>query len=325
MEQYLALGNKIFKYGNTRGDRTGTGTRSLFGQQMRFNLAEGFPLVTTKPVHLKSIIIELLWFLAGSTNNNLMKEQGVNIWNEWALVDRTPLTLRQRHRLLLEAKQREGVEGYGSIVEHADGSIGINIKGSVQDLETVLDLEKIPKERVGPKDGELGPVYGKMWRSWPSRVMTTNLNDDGTEPLEFQENGWGFPLPNEGVYVETIDQIKELIDGLKNKPFSRRHIVSGWNPAFLPDETKSHEENVSNGRQALPPCHTLFQFYVENRTLGELRSALGEHFWRDMFAELKLDDRPRLEEDVSARTAIFNYIEAKGVPMRKLSCQLYQR
>ena len=154
---------KVLDEGQEKSDRTGTGTLSIFGHQMKFDLSKGFPLVTTKKVHLKSIIHELIWFLQGSTNISYLKENGVSIWDEWA-----------------------------------------------------------------DENGDLGPVYGAQWRSWP----------DGN-------NG-------------TIDQIENLINGINNNPDSRRHIVSAWNPALV-DE------------MALPPCHSLFQFYVAN---GELSCQL---------------------------------------------------
>jgi thymidylate synthase len=173
MKQYLDLMQDVVDSGVDKGDRTGVGTRSVFGRQIRFDLAAGFPLVTTKKIHLKSIIYELIWFLNGSTDNNWLQERGVSIWNGWAL-----------------------------------------------------------------PDGDLGPIYGKQWRSWAC--------PDGS----------------------TIDQIEELIRMIKTKPDSRRLIVSGWNPADLPDESIGPHENVKQGRAALPPCHTLFQFYVTNGKLS---------------------------------------------------------
>jgi len=160
MKQYLDLMQKVLNEGQEKSDRTGTGTLSIFGHQMEFNLSDGFPLVTTKKVHLKSIVHELIWFLQGSTNISYLKENGVSIWDEWA-----------------------------------------------------------------DEKGDLGPVYGAQWRSWP----------DGN-------NG-------------TIDQIQNLIQGIRTNPDSRRHIVSAWNPALV-DE------------MALPPCHSLFQFYVANEELS---------------------------------------------------------
>ncbi|MEQ1546307.1 thymidylate synthase [Methyloglobulus sp.] len=173
MNQYLQLLDKILQDGTLKGDRTGSGTLSIFGYQMRFALAEGFPLVTTKKIHYKSIIHELLWFLKGDTNIGYLREHNVNIWNEWA-----------------------------------DGQ------------------------------GELGPVYGYQWRSWPT------------------PNG------------DSIDQIQQAIYQLKQTPNSRRMIVSAWNVADLPDESVSPQQNVANGKMALAPCHAFFQFYVADGKLS---------------------------------------------------------
>jgi thymidylate synthase len=171
MKQYLDLLSHVLEHGNDRGDRTGTGTRSVFGYQMRFDLAQGFPVTTTKKLHLRSIIHELLWFLKGDTNIRYLQDNGVTIWDEWA-----------------------------------------------------------------DENGDLGPVYGSQWRSWPA--------PDGRH----------------------IDQIKNLIEGLKTNPLSRRHIVSAWNPAEV-DE------------MALPPCHCLFQFYVAGGKLScQLYQRSGDIF-----------------------------------------------
>jgi thymidylate synthase len=167
MQQYLQLMRHVLETGIKKEDRTGTGTFSVFGYQMRFDLSEGFPLVTTKKCHMRSIIHELLWFLKGETNIAYLTENNVKIWDGWAT-----------------------------------------------------------------DDGELGPVYGKQWRSW------------------------------EGAEGQVIDQISELVDQIKTNPDSRRLIVSAWNPAVLPDTSFSPKENAQQGRQALPPCHTMFQFYV---------------------------------------------------------------
>lgn len=160
MKQYLELCNRILTEGVDKEDRTGTGTKSVFGHQMRFNLEEGFPLLTTKKLHLKSIIYELLWFLRGDTNVRYLQEHGVRIWNEWA-----------------------------------------------------------------DENGELGPVYGHQWRSWP----------------DYQGG--------------SIDQIANVVEQIKRNPDSRRLIVSAWNPAEV-------------DQMALPPCHSLFQFYVANGRLS---------------------------------------------------------
>lgn len=170
MKQYHDLLKHALEIGNQKGDRTGTGTLSVFGYQMRFDLSEGFPMVTTKKLHLKSIVHELLWFLKGDTNIGYLQENGVRIWNDWA-----------------------------------------------------------------DKNGDLGPVYGHQWRNWN--------NDE-------------------------IDQIKDLILTLKSNPNSRRMLVSAWNPSVLPDTSLSFDDNVANGKAALPPCHAFFQFYVADGKLS---------------------------------------------------------
>jgi thymidylate synthase len=169
MKQYHDLLEHILIHGHQKRDRTGTGTKSVFGYQMRFDLSKGFPMVTTKKLHLKSIIHELLWFLNGDTNIKYLQENGVRIWNEWA-----------------------------------------------------------------NEKGDLGPIYGEQWRNW---------------------NG------------EEIDQIKEVINTLKNNPNSRRMLVTAWNPSVLPKTNLSFSENVAQNKAALPPCHAFFQFYVANNKL----------------------------------------------------------
>jgi thymidylate synthase len=160
MQQYLDLVSRILREGHKKTDRTGTGTLSVFGHQMRFDLSAGFPLVTTKKVHIRSIVVELLWFLRGDTNIAFLHDNNVTIWDEWA-----------------------------------------------------------------DENGDLGPVYGHQWRSWPA--------PDGRH----------------------IDQISRVVDSIRNTPDSRRHIVSAWNVAEV-DE------------MALPPCHTMFQFYVADGALS---------------------------------------------------------
>lgn len=166
MRVYLELLEKVHKEGVVRDDRTGVGTRSIFGHQMRFDLEHGFPLITTKMVHTKSVIQELLWFLSGATDVQSLQARGVSIWDEWATAEQCA--------------------------------------------------------RFGRLPGDLGPVYGHQWRNF----------------------GASSPTAGDGV-----DQISRLIEGLKKDPYSRRHVVTGWNPKECDQVT-------------LPPCHTLFQFYV---------------------------------------------------------------
>lgn len=188
---------RVLEEGTEKGDRTGTGTKSVFGHQMRFNLEEGFPLVTTKKVHLKSIIHELLWFLQGDTNIQNLVKNGVNIWNEWPYQS----YLKQNN---LEEKFPKYSEEWKE-----------NLKVFISNIKDNDDFAE--------KYGELGPVYGRQWRNF-----------------------------------EGVDQIHQLIQDIKTNPNSRRLLVSAWNPKEIPVMAKS----------GLPPCHTLFQFYVAEGKLS---------------------------------------------------------
>ncbi len=172
-DQYLRLLEDILAAGVLKADRTGTGTRSVFGRLLRHDLQAGFPLLSTKRLHFKSIAYELLWFLRGDTNIRYLTEHGVSIWDEWA----TPT-------------------------------------------------------------GELGPVYGAQWRRW------------------------------RGADGRCFDQVSALVEGLRRKPDSRRHIINAWNVADLPDESRAPEDNAAAGLMALPPCHVMYQFYVAGGRLS---------------------------------------------------------
>lgn len=173
MKQYLELLQDVLDNGKLKGDRTGTGTRAIFGRQMRFDLKKGFPLVTTKKMFMKGVVHELLWMLSGDTNIKYLNDNGVHIWDEWAT-----------------------------------------------------------------EYGYLGPIYGEQWRHWA------------------------------GQFGSEYDQIATLIKGLKEKPNSRRHIVSAWNVADLPDEDFSPQANAKAHKMALAPCHCLFQFFVADNELS---------------------------------------------------------
>lgn len=201
MKQYLDLLRDIKENGAKKEDRTGTGTISVFGRQLRFDLSEGFPAMTTKKLYMRGIIHELIWFLQGSTNIKYLVDNDVNIWNEWP------------YRAYLQ-KQGKAVPDSNS-EEWANG-----IRSFVEKIKTDDDFAK--------EHGELGPVYGYQWRHWP--------DGKGGE----------------------IDQITEVIDTIKNNPDSRRIIVSAWNVADIKEMAKS----------GLPPCHTLFQFYVNDGKLS---------------------------------------------------------
>ena len=181
MRQYLDLLQELLEHGRVRKDRTGTGTRSLFGRQLHFDLRESFPLLTTKKVHVRSIFVELLWFLRGSTDVKWLQERKVRIWNEWATEEQCA--------------------------------------------------------RFGREAGDLGPVYGHQWRNFgATKDEHGNYRNDG------------------------VDQIGNVVQQIKDNPYSRRHIVSGWHPGEA-------------DQVALPPCHTLFQFYVDPEE-GELSCQL---------------------------------------------------
>ncbi len=173
MKAYLDLLTDVITNGVTKGDRTGTGTKAVFARQYRHNLADGFPLLTTKKLHFKSIANELIWMLSGNTNVKWLNENGVTIWDEWAT-----------------------------------------------------------------ESGDLGPVYGEQWTAWPTK--------DG----------------------KTINQIDYMVETLKNNPNSRRILFHGWNVEYLPDEAKSPQQNAAEGRQALPPCHLLYQAFVNEGHLS---------------------------------------------------------
>jgi thymidylate synthase len=220
MRQYRNLTRDILSHGRDRSDRTGVGTRSIFGYQMRFDLSSGkFPLVTTKKTAFELVVSELLWFLSGSTSNRDLNAAGNHIWDEWAV------------------------------------------------------------------DGELGPIYGKQWRSWE-----------------------GYEGHTESIL---IDQITDLVNSLKHYPYSRRHIVSAWSVADLPIEGISPHENVKCGLMALAPCHTLFQFYVQDMTAAE-RAAL-------------MPPGRILAANITEEKKAMAFFDEMGIPSKRLSCQLYQR
>ena len=191
MKQYLDLVRHIRDHGTIKEDRTGTGTISIFGYQMRFNLADGFPLVTTKKVHLKSILHELLWFIKGDTNIRYLVKNGVGIWNDWPY-----------QNWLRETGQDKSLQMYSS-------EWRLVMKEFIQRIKS--------DDTFARQYGDLGPVYGKQWRNFGG-----------------------------------VDQLANLVNDIKSNPDSRRLIVSAWNPQDIPVMVKS----------GLPPCHSLFQFYV---------------------------------------------------------------
>ena len=197
MKQYLDLVRHIRDNGVIKGDRTGTGTRSIFGYQMRFDLSDGFPLVTSKKVHLKSILHELLWFIRGDTNIRYLVENGVGIWNDWPYQSWLRQTGQEDHLPMYSAEWKAGMKEF---------------------------IERIKTDAAFAQQyGDLGPVYGHQWRNF-----------------------------------EGVDQLAQLVDDIKANPDSRRLLVSAWNPKDIPVMVKS----------GLPPCHSLFQFYVTEGRLS---------------------------------------------------------
>ena len=182
MRQYHELMERVLREGSDKSDRTGTGTRSVFGHQMRFDLAEGFPMITTKKLHLKSILHELIWFISGDTNIRYLCQNGVRIWDDWPFAT------------------------YSKSAEYD----GIDMKEFAARIAADADF--------AAKWGDLGPVYGYQWRFWPG------------------PNG-------------PVDQLRDVLEGIRRNPDGRRHIVSAWNPGYI-------------DQMALPPCHAFFQFYV---------------------------------------------------------------
>jgi thymidylate synthase len=188
MRQYHELMERVLREGIDKSDRTGTGTRSVFGHQMRFDLAEGFPMITTKKLHLKSILHELIWFISGDTNIRYLCQNGVRIWDDWP---------------------------FATYSKSADYD-GIDIKEFAARIASDADF--------AAKWGDLGPVYGYQWRFWPG------------------PNG-------------PVDQLRDVLEGIRRNPDGRRHIVSAWNPGYI-------------DQMALPPCHAFFQFYVADGKLS---------------------------------------------------------
>ena len=188
MRQYHELMDRVLREGIDKSDRTGTGTRSVFGHQMRFDLAEGFPMVTTKKLHLKSILHELIWFISGDTNIRYLCQNGVRIWDDWP---------------------------FATYAKSADYD-GMDLRAFAARLADDADF--------AAKWGDLGPVYGYQWRFWPG------------------PNG-------------PVDQLRDVLEGIRRNPDGRRHIVSAWNPGYI-------------DQMALPPCHAFFQFYVADGKLS---------------------------------------------------------
>jgi len=297
MKQFLDALRHVMTNGTDSDDRTGTGTYSVFGYQSRYNLDEGFPLSTTGKVPLRWILEELFWMRDGETNNELLMAKGVDIWKEWALPEeqtREATAPKSRVRLMTELGRAKGVSAV-----RANAMIGekLNILES-QGLGEEAFHEWLRGEGVEPfiltthPKGDLGPIYGAQWRNFAG-----------------------------------VDQLRDLIRDLRLRPFSRRHVVSAWNPAVLPDETATHQDNILNGRAVLASCHAFFQCHCRKLNLHR-RAEIADRYRLsvdvDDFIKVGADGDDEERFDGSFEK-LENILDAAGVPKIGLSLQMYQR
>lgn len=324
MKKYLEVLNDIIENGNKKTGRNGV-TRSIFGTQIRYNLLEGFPILTTKKVNFANIAKELLWFLSGNTNNEDLRAMGCKIWDQWAYPENetkriftdkgawVKYIVETAQSLWSELVVREASDFTTSheelhVTTDLKNTIGtaLTYYASTNDIDLLYRVltsmsgyGNIPNwDAQIPAVGELGPVYGAMWRNWPT--------SDG----------------------KTIDQIKEIIESLKKSPDSRRMLVTGWNPELLPVESDSHETNIENGKQVLPPCHALAQFYTSEIPLKQrcnLMFGRLSFLASGIFIDNSFDYERTDEEGLSILKVIKETVDSLNVPTRYLSCQLYQR
>lgn len=336
--QYLDHMQNIRTHGTYKYDRTGVGCNSLFGLGMRFDISGGkIPLLTTKHVHTKSIIHELIWFLSGDTNIRYLKENGVSIWDSWVIPETAEYRDLTKEEILNKLRVHFGRGVNIAISGKADGVVdGTFVNGGNLYIKVNLDdalfnpenLSSGTLEAEGWKEayrttfndeprtliaGDLPHVYGKQWRAWEDiRIVDESLVEGLCEKgFEFKGHLINAEIlegesPSQSVVKRTIDQIAKIVDQLKNNPDSRRIILSAWNVGYI-DE------------MALPPCHTFCQFFSTVRSAGDLLedfeqlSLLDE--WDD-YRNVQFDDDPGL---------IYDFAKEVGVPIRKLTSELYQR
>lgn len=298
MKQYLTLLQDILDNGRDQPDRTGTGCRSVFGRQLRFDLSHGkIPLLTTKSVPLRAVAEELIWIMSGNTNNTYLEERDVHIWDAWALKQdvkiKQELTPSERHAKYCEM---HGVPPEVSIQELWNADVkearpSVKYGGEENGCERFLTEKGVPKfiETTIHRKGDLGPIYGAQMRD---------------------RNG--------------VDQLSDLIASLRDNPFSRRHIIDLWNPEVLPQEGDSAEDNVMAGLAALPACHAFVQWHVDVATLEERKAhlcylSMGETKQGQKIVEYLDDCEPGVKVDWAS------VVEQFEIPKYRLSCQLYQR
>ena len=325
MKEYLDLLADVHEQGRYKHDRTKVGCYSVFGRQIRFDLSKGFPMVTTKKLHLRSIIHELLWFLKGDTNIAYLTENGVRIWDEWAQPQDETIEMfysdHERARLygeLLGVSTEEAIDKLNKawavhrqdVEARANATLHFTISDQLTHGHKLLDAAGIPRShhKVIKAKGDLGPIYGEQWRSWK--------DIDG----------------------RTHDQITNAIELLRKDPASRRNVVSAWNVGQL-------------DQMHLNPCHALFQFYAEELTMAEritlyidkqypagmsaaqynadhLLTLAKRYEMADIqaVAAARVTDSPALLDEVAQQRELINTILAEHkIPVHRLSCQLYQR
>lgn len=308
MKQLLDIFRTVKAENSSRIDRTGVGTMASFGHEARFDLKKGYPLTTVRQIFTRGMIEETLWILSGSTDNSVLFDKNVHIWDSWALpediytdVKRTPPELvaalaeklgkdiQETIQLLMNA-DKEYAEFLIANPDHID-SPDSNTGGYAILVSNGISPTK--KVKVASK-GSLGPVYGAQWRAWKCT--------DG----------------------RVVDQIADLIENLKLRPYSRRHVVSAWNPEDLPDETKTPHQNVVDGRQCLASCHCLFQFFVKSLTEQEFLDSLTAKGFISTVQQI-VDARDSGATRPEIAEMINHLSEALSVPSKKLSCKLTQR
>lgn len=285
MKQYLDTLRNIKENGHDHPDRTKVGRRTITGVMTRFNLQDGFPMVTTRSVPTKNFINETLWFISGSTDAQKLRDMGVNIWNLWAVEEKHIDAFVEKHQDMF--KKAEMSEG---------------------------DIELFRQELTSRYLNQIGPMYGAMWRNAPrsgrfNLLPAIEISDLASDKVAAyiadyeQEYRGAAEKPSLEEYMswrstETIDQLQQVIVSLKKRPYSSRHIVTAWVPEFISDETISPQENVLCGLGSLAPCHAMFQFFV----IGP--ASEGE--------------RPRLSLMMTQRSADFPIGSATNIPQYAL-------
>lgn len=285
MDNYLLLGHQIMREGRKRGDRTGTGTKSIRSAKLIFDMRKGFPLVTTKKVNLEYVFRELKWILLGRSDVQYLEEHGCGfIWRGWSLSEPVVEMVRYADWQRLEVLERNYPEAYAVWVEEGYA------KRPVVEGHAFMDKHDVPThwERVKIPAGETNAPYGPAWRKWKGR--------DGKE----------------------IDQIQYLLDTLRTNPSSRRILLSAWDPANLPDESISPQANIANGKPCLTPCHWAIEMYTDELTPDERVNWLVE---RNPFAWDKWVDAGNLRQDEKLDA----FLDGHGVPKHFLDLKWHQR